>query len=429
MDVSSGRWALLSDGNPDNLKKFFQGIREQACETAGLIVAPPHKRDAIIEADLDWPNRWSLYQSGSLHASNDQWFGLLWDDQCPEAAKWDVTMVTRAAPWSVVTSLEATNGDWRQGAIVWGLECFRAGGKLNLKDLDQCLIDWARAAHQAQCWYLERTVQLPRRTGPEKKDFQIRDDAETVKSLKAVMARHGIRSLVPDWSGISLLIATPSMESRPQALYTISITATMRELEKQGTPHQWALERYNADIGLARSHIFSEFFRSNHTHLLMIDDDMTWETSALHRLVFADKPLVAVAGPKKRYPLVFAASHADENGKPLPMMIDQDKSCAEVTSVGAAFMLIRRDCAEAMVKAYPDLEYVGGDSKVSWGVFLQQIANRAYLPEDFSFCQRWRKIGGKVYICPDVPLGHIGAHEFKGDLLSNAQRHQLDAAQ
>ena len=42
MDVSSGRWALLSDGNPDNLKKFFQGIREQACETAGLIVAPPH---------------------------------------------------------------------------------------------------------------------------------------------------------------------------------------------------------------------------------------------------------------------------------------------------------------------------------------------------------------------------------------------------
>ena len=202
----------------------------------------------------------------------------------------------------------------------------------------------------------------------------------------------------------------------------VSMFSTMRELEAQGARINWSLERYNADIGLARSHLFSEFVRSKHTHLLMIDDDMTWETPAIHRLIYANKPLVGVAGPKKRLPLVFGASHCDDKGNPLPLLMDHQSACSEVSSVGAAFLMIRRDCAEAMVKAYSELEYVGSDGKVSWGVFLQMVENRAYLPEDFSFCQRWRRLGGHVYICPDVPLGHIGAFEFKGDLLSNALR-------
>jgi len=239
------------------------------------------------------------------------------------------------------------------------------------------------------------------------------------------MSHHGVRTLEPDWTGVSLQICMPSMASRPEAMCMISMYNTVKELEKAGVTVEWAMERYNADIGLARSHILSEFIRSRHTHLLMVDDDMTWEFQALQRLFYANKPLVAVAGPKKRYPLVFAASHVDTKGNPLPLLIENESAASEVTSVGAAFMLIRRDCAEKMRDAYPELEYLAGDGKISWGLFVQMVQDRAYMPEDFSFCQRWRNIGGHVYICPDVPLGHIGAHEFKGDLLSNARRQEI----
>ena len=421
--ISNGRWALVSDGNPENIARFFRGIREQAVETKGVIVAPPSKRKGLRDATLDWPAGWEIYTGGPLWFPGDTWFGLLWDDQCPESARWDAILVMQAAPWRVVTSLEGHHGDWRHAAIVWGMPCLEAGGGITIDDtLGDQLIQWSRQAAAVECWHLERTVTLPRLYGPPENKTEQVDNLAIQAALKDNMANFGVKVIKPDWTDVSIMITTPSGSSRPEAMYMISLFNLMQELQHNGVPYQLSLERYNADIGLARSHIFSEFVRSKHSHLLMIDDDMTWEASALHRLIYANKPLVAVAGPKKRYPLVFAASHTDTDGRPIPMLIDQELGCAEVSSVGAAFMLIRRDCAEAMVKSYPELEYVGGDGKLCWGVFVQHVENRNYYAEDFSFCQRWRKIGGKVYICHDVPLGHIGSHEFKGDLMSNALR-------
>jgi hypothetical protein len=421
MNIANGRWIFVSTGDVSRIVTFFRGVREQGCETSGVIYAPKESRKAIAQAGLDWPKGWSVYTDGDLYGYDQDWIGLLWEDQCPEHPKWDVNLVIHALPWRVVTSGNAIQGDWRQGAIVWGPECLKAGLGVDFRDdLDAQLIKWSRAAMKSQCWFVERGVNLPRHVGPKEREFTETDDTAMVAALSATMAKHGVRVANPDWTGVSLMIATPSMASRPEALYTISLFSCMRELDGRKVSYNWSLERYNADIGLARSHIFSEFVRSKHTHLLMIDDDMTFEMTALHRLIYANKPLVAIAGPKKRYPLVFAASHVGADGKPLPLIMEDGTGCAEVSSVGGAFMMIRRDCAEQMVKAYPELEYLAGDGKVSWGMFVQAVRDRNYLAEDFSFCQRWRDTGGKVYICPDVPLGHIGAHEFKGDLLSNS---------
>ena len=42
------------------------------------------------------------------------------------------------------------------------------------------------------------------------------------------------------------------------------------------------------------------------------------------------------------------------------------------------------------------------------------IRGPRYFAEDFAFCRRWRDIGGKVYLCPDVPLDHVGFHTWSG---------------
>lgn len=422
-DLNAGQWALISDGSADTLKRFFQGCREQSVETRGIVVAPPQYRSAIESAVLDWPPGWSVYRSGPLWMRNQQWFGILWADQCPEGPRWDSSLVRQVMPWSVVITNDGSNGDWRRSAIVWGMPCLEAGGSLNLGQMTYDLARWAAntAAAKGICT-VDRLVRLPRRDPPAETPPPAVAEAATVKRLQDLMHQHGARVIEPNWTGVSIMISTPSMASRPEALYTMSLLATRNELNSLGVPNNWSLERYNADIGMARSHLVSEFMRTDHTHLLLVDDDMTWEVSALHRLIYANKPFVAVAGPKKFYPLAFAASHVDAAGNPTQLIIDQDTGTAEVTHVGGAFLLLRRDCLETMIAGYPELEYVDGAGNTCWGLFLQQVENRRYLPEDFSFCQRWRRLGGKVYICPDVPLGHIGAHEFKGDLLSNAQR-------
>jgi hypothetical protein len=39
-----------------------------------------------------------------------------------------------------------------------------------------------------------------------------------------------------------------------------------------------------------------------------------------------------------------------------------------------------------------------------------------YLTEDYSFCRRWRMLGGKVYALMEAELGHIGKHVYRGTL-------------
>ena len=39
-----------------------------------------------------------------------------------------------------------------------------------------------------------------------------------------------------------------------------------------------------------------------------------------------------------------------------------------------------------------------------------------YLTEDYSFCRRWRMLGGKIYVLREAELGHIGTHVYRGSL-------------
>jgi hypothetical protein len=123
---------------------------------------------------------------------------------------------------------------------------------------------------------------------------------------------------------------------------------------------------------------------------------------------------VAVAGPKKRYPLQFAANFTDQNGDPVPLTMDQSTGTMEVGEVGSAFTMITRECAQKIADAHPELQSTSITGEREWHVYDPIVTPQRKFGEDFAFCKRWRDIGGRVYICPDVPLKHVGAHTFEG---------------
>jgi len=85
---------------------------------------------------------------------------------------------------------------------------------------------------------------------------------------------------------------------------------------------------------------------------------------------------------------------------------------------------IKRSVVTKMIEAYPELSYDGDDNasgKKIYGLYIPMLYDikdgdfpgvkppfKKYLSEDWSFAQRWRQIGGKLYADTSIVLNHIG---------------------
>jgi hypothetical protein len=101
-----------------------------------------------------------------------------------------------------------------------------------------------------------------------------------------------------------------------------------------------------------------------------------------------------------------------------PIAITPDQT-AEIDGLPAGFLMIRRHTLESMVERYRgELEFddeVDGKLVPTVAIFQLLIRGRKLLNEDYSFCYRWRDMGGKVHLLMD-PASHVGSHVFRGHI-------------
>jgi len=97
---------------------------------------------------------------------------------------------------------------------------------------------------------------------------------------------------------------------------------------------------------------------------------------------------------------------------------------AEVLEIATGFMLIKREVFEKL-GPLSDHYIDSVDRKTKADFFEVGVYQPKNLPsepryesEDYSLCRRWREIGGKVWLCPWIKLGHQGTYLFPGDMVS-----------
>lgn len=219
----------------------------------------------------------------------------------------------------------------------------------------------------------------------------------------------------PDLSSVSIAICTPSNGTYEKS-YVNSLYGTMREIERLGGKCQLFEFAYCADLSFSRAVLLGKFHRSSHTHVLFIDSDMGWKPEDVVKTLLFDRDFVAAAGPKKRYPLTFAANQGDDFGNSFPLL-QEGTGLMEFAEVGFAFVLLSRACVERMIQSYPELQFKTDETTTEVALFDPIIENNRRLSEDYAFCRRWRKTGGKIHINPYVELSHTGAHTFSGALI------------
>ena len=470
--MAGGVWLLPTRERPSNLRRFLSAAREMGTQTVGWVLVNEDEleanRFAYEQVMALAPYGWVL-KSVAASCYGDairavwpdvrghDWIGLVSDDLVPCTGNWDTALLKSLQGWNVVSSndgWQATTGnimrDRLHGAIVWSGPLARAVGWIFPDGLTHIFHDdvWETIGRETGCWQVRLDVMCkhlhesleggnPPTVDPTS-DLWKHDEAwfrgwvsvgkdECVAKVRAHMESCGVRQLKPDFTGISIMIGTPCIDARYDSTYMISLFQSMKMLSDMGVSCQMAEEKFTADVALARNKLFSAFLRSTCSHLLTIDSDMGWSPDAIIRLVMAKKDFVAVAGPKKRYPLSFAANFTDEGGNPIMLQYDYGSGTMEIGEIGSAFALITRTCAAKMAQSYPELDFVGVTGEIEHGVYNPMVQNRRYFSEDFAFCKRWRAIGGQCFMVPDVALTHTGSHSFHGSFADAARAQAMEA--
>ena len=187
-------------------------------------------------------------------------------------------------------------------------------------------------------------------------------------------------------------------------------------------------------ITRARNYLADEFLRSDCTHLLFLDSDIHFNPQDVIALLALDKEVVGGPYPKKaieKNPDIDAGLLEKVTGD---YVFNPVKGTAqfsvteplEVMEIGTGFMMIDRVVFPKFEAAYPELKYkpdhVGQanfDGTRYIHAYFDTVIDKQserYLSEDYMFCQWWRNIGGKIYLCPWMKTTHIGTYHFQGDM-------------
>ena len=196
-------------------------------------------------------------------------------------------------------------------------------------------------------------------------------------------------------------------------------------------------------ITRARNYLADEFLRSDCTHLLFLDSDIHFNPQDVIALLAMDNDVSGGPYPKKAIKWKSVKTAVTKHPDIDPGMLEKVtgdyvfnpvKGTAqfsvteplEVMEIGTGFMMIDRVVFPKFEAAYPELKYkpdhVGQanfDGTRYIHAYFDTVIDKQserYLSEDYMFCQWWRNIGGKIYLCPWMKTTHIGTYHFQGDM-------------
>lgn len=176
------------------------------------------------------------------------------------------------------------------------------------------------------------------------------------------------------------------------------------------------------------------------THLLMLDADVAIDPAVLERMIRSGHDVVGAGVPLRQVNWEHVRQHLD---------LVPDATANELRSIshrfaiwfesnqaghvptdgflpalviGSAALLISRDALVKLTESdlVDAFEFGGGasDGEKSGWTFFDPYVNEfsVYLSEDYAFCDRWRGVGGQVWVDLESASTHVGPVPVDGEV-------------
>ncbi|MCW2316439.1 hypothetical protein M2322_001987 [Rhodoblastus acidophilus] len=236
--------------------------------------------------------------------------------------------------------------------------------------------------------------------------------------------------------GLRLFVATPCYGGLVTQRFMHSMMGLVQRGAIAGLSVQVDLLGYESMITRGRNTLVSRFLdEASATHLLFVDADIGFDPDQVFRMLAFDADVVAGMYPLKLvdWESGLSRAHAGEAVETAALRyVGTPCRGAEAKTrdgfvtadyAGTGFMMIRRAVFQRMAEAYPHLRYASchnshkpslSPNQYAFFDGMIEPATGNYLSEDYTFCRRWRDLGGQIWLDTQGCLIHVGPHEFVG---------------
>lgn len=211
---------------------------------------------------------------------------------------------------------------------------------------------------------------------------------------------------------MKVLIGTPAHDGRVDVWYTNSLVETIKLSYKYGVEINPVYMSYDSLVQRARNDLVRVAIEENYDALIFIDSDEAWDPEWVFSLLNRPEEVIGATVVKKSDEPLFNVKALRSGVKIEP------NGLMEVECVGTGFLKIGKNALRAI---WHDSPKYHNEGRICRMVFDVQLVDGELVSEDNIFCQKWRKLGGKVWIDPSMTCHHIGVKKYSGSFLAYLQ--------
>ena len=204
----------------------------------------------------------------------------------------------------------------------------------------------------------------------------------------------------------NVMIAAPSHDGNVNVWYVFALAETIKLGLARNINISPIFVSFDSLVQRARNDIVRIALDSGVDDLVFIDTDQDWNPEDLFTLLSHDVDIVGAPVPKK----------SDQEAYNVKLLGDyevQDNGLVAVDGIGTGMLRLTYEALDQLWDASES--YMESDKEQECRmVFDVKVVDGQLWSEDNVMCQKWKDLGGTVWIDPTINCGHVGIKKWVG---------------
>jgi len=206
-----------------------------------------------------------------------------------------------------------------------------------------------------------------------------------------------------------VLIGTPTLDGRVDVWYCNSILNAARAGILEGIYIHGIYTSYDSLIQRSRNSLAKLALDNGFDDLIFVDSDTEFDPQWVFRLISMPEPFIGGSLVKKS---------DREEGYTVKLLKkklqwNERKDLIKVDGVGTGFLKVHRSALQKIWDvSVPYYNERGEENRMMFDI---RIENGDLISEDYVFCNKWKSLGGEIWLDPSITCNHIGNKKYVGN--------------